>query len=88
VPLLIISPYAKNYVTHVQYEHGSVLRFIEDNWGLAQLAASDTRASDPGKYEFDFTRAPRPFTPFATHEPPQFFVEREAAQQQSPPDDE
>ncbi len=31
VPLLIISPYAKqNYVSHVQYETASVLRFAED----------------------------------------------------------
>ena len=31
VPLLIVSPYAKKgYVTHVQYETSSVLRFIED----------------------------------------------------------
>ncbi len=34
-------------MTHVQYETASVLRYIEDNFGLAQLAASDTRANDP-----------------------------------------
>ena len=42
VPLIVISPYAKQgYVTHVQYETASVLRFMEDNFGLAPLAASD-----------------------------------------------
>ena len=31
IPMLIISPYAKKgYVSHVQYEHGSILRFVED----------------------------------------------------------
>ena len=36
VPLLVISPYAKqNYVSHVQYETASVLRFAEDLFGLA-----------------------------------------------------
>jgi phospholipase C len=66
VPLLIISPYAKQgYVTHVRYEHGSILRFIEDNWGLAQLAASDARANDPAKDAFNWSSPPRPFRPFA-----------------------
>jgi phospholipase C len=67
VPLLVISPYAKtNYVSHVQYEHGSVLRFIEDQFGFRRLAASDTRANSPEQDCFDFTQSPRPFTPFAT----------------------
>jgi phospholipase C len=48
VPMLMISPYAKKgYVTHVQYETSSVVRFMEDAFGLGQLAASDARAADP-----------------------------------------
>jgi phospholipase C len=75
VPLLIISPYAKQgYVTHVQYEHGSILRFIEDNWGLDHLAASDTRANDPATDAFNWTLPPRPFTPFAAKFPDSYFV--------------
>ena len=43
IPLLVISPYAKKgYVLHVHYEHGSILKFIEDRFGLARLSASDT----------------------------------------------
>ncbi len=35
VPLLVISPYAKQgYVSHTQFEHGSILRFVEDTFGL------------------------------------------------------
>ena len=46
VPLIAISPYAKaNYVSHVQYETASVLRFIEDQFGLGQLSGADTRAA-------------------------------------------
>ena len=42
VPLIIMSPYAKkHYVSHVQYETGSLLRFAEDQFGLKRLAASD-----------------------------------------------
>ena len=35
LPMLIISPYAKQgYVSHVHYEHGSILKFVEDTFGL------------------------------------------------------
>ncbi|HZV76528.1 MAG TPA: alkaline phosphatase family protein [Candidatus Babeliales bacterium] len=62
VPLLMVSPYAKqNYVTHVQYETASVLRFIEDNFGLPHLAASDKRANDPATDAFDYSQQPRKF---------------------------
>jgi phospholipase C len=47
VPLLVISPYAKrNYVSHVQTEQASILRFIEDNWSLGRLGdqSFDARA--------------------------------------------
>ncbi len=67
VPLLVISPYAKkHYVSHVQYEHGSILRFIEDQFGLGRLAASDTRATSPEADCFDFDHKPRKFKPFKT----------------------
>ena len=68
VPLLVISPYAKrDYVSHVQYEHGSILRFVEDLFGLHRLAASDARANSPAADCFDFAGPPRPFVPFAIH---------------------
>jgi phospholipase C len=64
IPLLIVSPYAKkNYVSHVQYEHGSILRFVEDQFGLPRLTASDTRANSPEADAFDFTKPPRRFVP-------------------------
>jgi phospholipase C len=62
VPLLIVSPYAKkHYVSHVQYEHGSILRFVEDQFGLARLAASDRRAISPASDCFNFAKPPRKF---------------------------
>ncbi|HEY1429179.1 MAG TPA: alkaline phosphatase family protein [Candidatus Tumulicola sp.] len=64
VPLLVISPYAKKgYVSHVDYEHGSLLKFVEDQFGLPRLAESDTRATSPADDCFDFTQKPRAFTP-------------------------
>jgi len=64
VPMIVISPYAKKgSVTHTQYETASVLRFMEDTFNLAPMAASDARASDPGDDPavFDFTQSPRKF---------------------------
>ena len=38
MPLLIISPYSKvNFVDHVVTDQSSILRFIEDNWGLGRI---------------------------------------------------
>jgi phospholipase C len=75
VPLLIISPYAKKgYVSHVQYEHGSILRFIEDQFGLARLAASDSRANSPAEDSFDFSRKPRAFVPINSPHDENYFL--------------
>jgi phospholipase C len=66
LPLLIISPYAKTgKVSHVHYEHGSILRFVEDQFGLPRLAASDARAVSPEDDSFDFTQSPRKFVPIS-----------------------
>ncbi len=60
VPALVISPYAKPaYITHVQYDHTSVLKFIESQFGLASLTARDAAAADFSD-AFDFTQAPLP----------------------------
>ena len=38
LPLLLISPWAKvNFVDHTVTDQSSVLRFIEDNWGLGRI---------------------------------------------------
>lgn len=41
LPLLVISPYARvNHVDHTVVDHGSVLRFIEDNWATGQIGGT------------------------------------------------
>ncbi|MFB3739930.1 MAG: phospholipase C, partial [Candidatus Velamenicoccus archaeovorus] len=63
VPLLVISPYAKEgVVDHHLGEFSSVLRFIEDNWGLVQLTHRDRDATNLS-YDFDFRQDPRPPEP-------------------------
>lgn len=59
VPMMVISPYAKQgYVDSTVGEFSSVLRFIEDNWGLRQLTHRDRDAQNMS-YDFDFSQAPR-----------------------------
>ncbi len=63
LPLLIISPYArKGLVSHTHYEHGSILKFVEEQFGLHWLAASDKRANSPAD-AFNFNQSPRKFVP-------------------------
>jgi phospholipase C len=62
VPMLVVSPYAKQgYVSHTQYEFGSILKFVEDNWKLGRLGTTDVRANSIEDV-FDFNQPPRPFS--------------------------
>jgi phospholipase C len=75
VPLLVISPYAKqDYVSHVQYETASVLRFAEDLFGLAPLAAADARAASPAADCFNFSQRPRKFVAIQAPREREFFL--------------
>jgi phospholipase C len=61
--MLLLSPYAKRgVVDHHLGEFSSILRFIEDNWGLTQLTHRDRDAFNMS-YDFDFAQAPRPPDP-------------------------
>jgi phospholipase C len=55
VPLLIISPWAKEgYIDHTTYEFSSVLKFIETIHGLEPLTKRDRQANDmTNAFEFD-----------------------------------
>lgn len=77
IPLIVISPYAKKAsVTHTQYETASVLRFIEDNFGLAPLNKADARANDPAADAtvFNFQQRPRKFRQIAGSKPAAYWL--------------
>lgn len=75
VPMLVVSAYSKRgCVSHVRYEHGTILKFVEDQWGLARLSASDARANPIGTDCFQFSKAPRPFTMIPSSRDRQFFL--------------
>jgi phospholipase C len=56
LPLLVISPYARvNFVDHALTDQTSILRFIEDNWGLGRLGdQSYDELAGPLDAMFDF----------------------------------
>jgi phospholipase C len=73
VPMIVISPWAKrHYVSHVQHEFGSIVRFIETTYDLPSLHTTDDRA-DALRDCFDFTQHPAPFKTIPTLRQASFF---------------
>jgi phospholipase C len=55
-PALLIAPWApKGVVSHTQFDHTSVLRFIEWRWGLEPLTVRDATANNLAEV-LDFTQ--------------------------------
>jgi len=89
VPCIIISPYArKHYVSHTQYEFGSILKFTEEVFNLPAIGPqsfgyTDTRANSLLD-SFNFTQKPRVFERIPAPKAGQFFLARKASNE--PPD--
>ncbi len=85
VPAIVISAYApqptsgSTYVSHTQYEFGSILKFVEETFGLGSLGTTDVRATSISDC-FNFAQSPRPFKPipasysraYFLHQPPSY----------------
>lgn len=60
VPAIIISPFARpGFVDHTVFTTSSLLRFVEDTFGLSTLGALDARANSMMS-SFDFAQHPLP----------------------------
>jgi phospholipase C len=65
VPLIVASPYARaGYVSHTTYEFGSILRFVEDTFGLGSLGGTDVTSQSIADV-LDLNAAPRAYTAVA-----------------------
>jgi hypothetical protein len=78
--MIVVSPYAlgggsPNYVSHTQYEFGSILKFIEGTFGLGSLGTSDERATSIVDC-FNFTQSPRPFNVIGSKYSRSYFIHR------------
>jgi phospholipase C len=65
--MIVVSPYAREavrskpgYISHTQYEFGSIVRFIEDTWNLPRLGTTDVRATSIANC-LDFSQPARKF---------------------------
>jgi phospholipase C len=79
VPAIVVSPYSRpGYVSHNDYEFGSIIKFVEENWQLPSLGTTDKTSASFVKDFFNFTEQPRNFVPigakysrsFFLHQPP------------------
>ncbi|MBV8149634.1 MAG: hypothetical protein JO092_11120 [Candidatus Eremiobacteraeota bacterium] len=57
VPLLAISPYARQAISHKTHTFGSILHFIEANWNLGSLHQQDAESDDLADM-FDYKQKP------------------------------
>jgi phospholipase C len=58
LPLLVISPWARaNFVDHTLSDQSSILKFVEDNWGLPRISGSFDSLAGPldGMFAFNTT---------------------------------
>jgi phospholipase C len=86
VPFIVISPWAKHrYVSHQQYEFGSILKFVETAFALPSLHTTDARAAGLDDC-FDFAQAALPFEPIPSLRQISFFLDRQDPD--IPPDDD
>jgi phospholipase C len=73
VPMIVVSPFAKpGYVSHTQYEFGSIVKFVEEVWGLPSLGTTDQRAASIDDI-FNFAQKPRTFGKIGAKYPKAFF---------------
>ena len=79
VPMIFISPYAKSaYVSHQQNDFGSILKFIEQTFSLAQIdpavGYADSYALGDLSDCYDLTQTPLKFTPVSAPVGANFFI--------------
>lgn len=86
VPLIVVSPCAKPaYVSHVTRDFGSILKFIEEVYGLPSLGYADARANDLTDC-FDFNQTPVSFTSIPARFQREYFLNDTSPP--LPPDDD
>lgn len=77
VPMIVVSAYTpKGYVDNQRHDFGSVLRFIESNFGLreGELGFADERATTDMREFFNTFQAPRTFTTIAAPKNADYFI--------------
>jgi phospholipase C len=77
VPLIVVSAYTpQGYINNLRHDFGSILRFVEHNFGIAQgaLHFADARATNNLTAFFDLNRTPRSFQTISAPKSAAFFL--------------
>ncbi len=77
VPLVVVSAYTKaGYINNLRHDFGSILRFVEHNFGVQEgaLNFADARAKNDLTGFFDLTMAPREFKTINAPKNATFFI--------------
>jgi phospholipase C len=76
VPMIVVSPYVvPGRVDHTQYEFGSVLKYVEETFGLGSLGTTDVRATSIGN-AINLRLSPLPFNPIPSDRSGRYFLHR------------
>ena len=91
VPIVVISPYSKAaYVSHQYNDFGSILKFIEETFGLQEIDPSvgyaDSYALGDLSDFFDYNQAPLPFNQIPAKYDRQYFINLKGTP--TPPDND
>jgi phospholipase C len=77
VPMIFVSAYTSDhYINNVRQDFGSILRFIEGNFGieLGALGFADSRSASDLTGFYDLSRSPRTFQPIDAPKDASFFI--------------
>jgi phospholipase C len=84
VPAIVVSPYAKpGNISTTQYEFGSILKYIENNWNLTSLHRTDDRATSIAD-SFNYSQKPIAFKKIGSKYSRSYFLQRKPSN--LPPD--
>jgi len=89
VPMIVVSAYTPaGYIDNTRHDFGSIIRFIEQNFKIAEgsLNFADARASTDLLSFFDFAQSPRVFQPIPAKYDANYFLNDTSAP--LPPDDD
>ena len=90
VPLIVVSPYAKAaYISHNVHDFGSILKYIEEDFGLTTVAtgyADSSTVTDDMSDCFDYTQTPLKFTAIQAKQKADYFINDKRPH--TPPDDD
>jgi phospholipase C len=89
VPFIVVSAYTpKGLINNVRHDFGSILRFVEQNFGIERGALNFADARSPSDLTgfFDLSQPPRPFTTITAKKNAAFFLNDK--RKQTDPDDQ